>query len=252
MGSAQHADGIVLVLRAFLDESGTHGGSTVLTVGAAWAQPSVWKKWTKDWNVSKRPVKIHHSSDCHNFDGEYKGWSPSQRDAYVKRILPVIAAHKINGRVAGLHLRAFEQELARHPKVAAAFGRPYIACFQWAINDICDVALSNQIHRVAFIHETNDYEDEAKAAFNHVKARFPEMLLSITFASKCDFVPLQCADVFAFEGNRRLRNLGAERRKPLEIIDPDWDRIGYIEYDERNMPEFVSTMAFVPDPKPQR
>jgi hypothetical protein len=52
-------------------------------------------------------------------------------------------------------------------------------------------------------------------------------------------VPLQCADVLAFEGNRRLRDTAAPVRKPLEAIDPDGDRIGFIEIDEQNMPEFI-------------
>ena len=254
MGSAQYvwelsrtalcdADGIVFVLRVFMDESGTHGGSPVLTVGAAWAKPSVWKKWTKDWNLAKKPINVHHSTDCHNRNGEYKDWSRERRDAYVKRILPVIGNHGINGRISGIHLESFKKEIALRPKVVAVFGKPYIVRFQWAISDICAVALNSGTKQVAFIHEHNDYENDACVAFNHVRARFPDMALSITFACKREFVPLQCADVLAFEGNRRLRTLGAARRLPLEVIDPTWDRIGYIEYDEKNMPEFVSSMC---------
>jgi hypothetical protein len=231
------------VLRVFMDESGTHPLSPVITVGAAWAKPSVWKRWTKDWNVAKRPIQIHHSTDCHNRHGEYEGWSPPQRDDYVKRILSVIASHGIKGRIGGLHLNSYKREIARRRDVAMVFGHPYIPCFQWVVTNTCNAALSEGHKRIAFVHENNDYEQLALTAFGYVRSRFPEMNLTITFAGKNDFVPLQCADVFAFEGNRRLRDTTAPMRKPMAAIDPVGDRIGFIEYDEQNMPEFVSTMC---------
>jgi hypothetical protein len=258
MGSAQYVwevsrallcdeDGLVVMLRVCMDESGTHAGSPVITVGAAWAKPSVWKQWTKDWNLAKRPIRVHHSTDCHNREGEYAGWCREERDAYVKRILPVIAGHKIHGRIAGLHLLSYKREIKRRPDVAAFFGNPYIVCFHWIISDICNVARDLGSTRVAFLHENNDYEHDALAAFRIVESRFPKMKLTIGFTGKDGYVPLQCADVIAFEGNRRLRDTSAPTRKPMEVIDPSGDRIGFIEYDDRNMPEFVSSMCFLYD-----
>lgn len=236
-------DGFVAVLRVCMDESGIHQGSPVLTVGASWAKPTTWKKWTKDWNLAKKPIGVHHSTDCHNRVGEWDGWSRPQRDAYVKRILPVIAEHKINGRVAGLHLLSYQRSIAHRPDVAAAFGHPYRVCVQWIMTDICEMAINSGVGRVAFVHETNDYQHNALDALKWVKSRFPQMKLSIGFSPKADYVPLQCADVVAFEGNRRLRDTGAPPRKPMAVIDPEGDRIGFIEYDERNMPGYVATMC---------
>jgi hypothetical protein len=235
-----------------MDESGTHADSPVVTVGAAWAKPSVWKRWTRDWNFAKKPIRVHHSTDCHNREGEYESWSREKRDAYVKRILPVIAGHKIHGRISGLHLLSYQREIKRRPDVAAFFGNPYIVCFQWVISDICEVALDASITRIAFVHETNDYEHDALRAFGLVKARFPQMKLSIGFTGKDDYVPLQCADVLAFEGNRRLRNTRKPTRNPMKVIDPDGDRIGFIEYDELNMPEFAATMCRLYDDDPDQ
>lgn len=237
------ADGIVAVFRVFMDESGTHDESPVITVGAAWSRPSIWKKWTKDWNVAKRPIRVHHSTDCHNRFGEYEGWSRPQRDEYVKKILPVIASHGIQGRVAGLHIASYVRLIERRREVAKVFGHPYVASLQWAVTDICEEALRAGHARVAFVHERNDFRELADTAFGFVKARFPQMKLTLSFADKADFVPLQCADVFAFEGNRRLRDTMAKRRKPMDVMDPTGDRIGFIDCDEQEMPEFVETMC---------
>jgi hypothetical protein len=118
-----------------------------------------------------------------------------------------------------------------------------VASFQWAVTDLCEEALRLGHSRVAFVHEANDYEGLALTAFGYVKNRFPQMKLTMAFAEKADFVPLQCADVFAFEGNRRLRDTTAKTRKPMEVMDPTGDRIGFIEYDERSMPQFVESMC---------
>jgi hypothetical protein len=88
-------DGIVAVFKVYfkvyMDESGTHDHSPVLTVGAYFARPREWQAWTKRWNVAKRPIKIFHSVDCQNLHGEFEGWSPEERDRLVANLLPVIA-----------------------------------------------------------------------------------------------------------------------------------------------------------------
>lgn len=227
------------LIRVSLDESGTHDGSPVITVGAAWAKPSVWKKWTSDWNVAKRPIQVHHSVDCHNRDGEWKGWTKKERDDYVKRILPVIAKHKIRGRVSGLDLNAYKESLSHRPGVIELFGDPYVACFQWAVTDICET-LENEGHRrIAFIHEQNDKQEEAVRVFRRIEREFPDLAISITFAPKKEFVPLQCADVLAYEGNHGLRDTSAPPRKPMLVVDPTGNRIGYVMWSKQDMDIFA-------------
>src|SRR3954464_10407861 len=65
--------------------------------GAYFARPSIWKKWTKDWNLQKRPIKVFHSSECNAREGESKGWDRPRRDAYVIALLPVITRYPLLG-----------------------------------------------------------------------------------------------------------------------------------------------------------
>lgn len=250
MGSAQYVwelsrallcdeDGIVAFLRVCLDESGTHEGSQVVIVGAAWAKPSSWKAWTRDWNAAKRPIKVHHSVECHSRKGEYCGWSREQRDDYVKRILPVIPKHKIQGRIAGLDVNAYRERLADRPDIMHLFGEPYVACLNWVLSDICDVAMREGHGRLAFVHEINGYQDEVLHLFGRIQRSYPSLKLTMAFAAKGDYVPLQCADVFAYEGNHTLRNTDAPVRKPMQVIDPTGNSIGYVIWDRQNMHEFA-------------
>jgi len=87
-------DGFVAVIKVYMDESGTHDGSPVVTVAAYYAKPKVWRDFTKDWNTRKRPIKIFHAVDCQNLENEFSGWKPKRRDEFVKQLLPVIPAHR--------------------------------------------------------------------------------------------------------------------------------------------------------------
>ena len=43
------------MLKIYMDESGTHDGSPVVTVGAYMARPKEWAGWTTKWNIAKKP-----------------------------------------------------------------------------------------------------------------------------------------------------------------------------------------------------
>lgn len=76
-------------------------------------------------------------------------------------------------------------------------------------------------------------------SFEYIRRKFPMMTLILTFESKQDCVPLQCADTFAYEGNHMLRDTDAPTRKPIEVMDPNKNLIGYVYWDRQNMPTFA-------------
>jgi hypothetical protein len=63
---------VVAVLKAYMDESGVHDNSPVLTVAAYLGRPLVWQKWTRRWNVTKRPIKVFRATDAANLRGEFQ------------------------------------------------------------------------------------------------------------------------------------------------------------------------------------
>lgn len=233
-------DGVVVVIEVYVDESGTHDGSENVAVSAVWADKTEWKSWTLDWNEAKAPINIHHSVDCHNRKGEYAGWSQEQRDAYVFRILPVVRNHRIFGRFAAVNKAAVISEVAaKSAPMNNEFRRWigdgfYLICLYWAIRSAWEY-LHERGHRdIAFFCENNQYATDMVDVFNTVKQLYPEWP-EPTFAigAKTQYIPLQCADIIAFEGNRQMR-FGDEflnkRRKPMEVMDPVGNRFGYMKY----------------------
>jgi hypothetical protein len=176
-----------------MDESGIHDGSPVVTVGAWFGTPSVWRNFTKDWNRLKRPIEVFHAADCANLEGEFKGWDSKDRDAYVAKLLPVIAKHEIGGLVIGIVMKEFEDAMRAVPDLRDMFGTPYDACFQWNVQTLID--FNNKrggTGLLAFFHETNDYEASAKKSFEFVQLNpaNTSRKMTLNFAGKDDFVPL--------------------------------------------------------------
>jgi Protein of unknown function (DUF3800) len=234
-------DGFVVVLKAHLDESGIHDNSHVVTVGAYLAKPKMWRHWIKEWNQAKRPIRIFHSADCANLHGEFKGWSESERDALVAKALPTIADAHLAGFVIGISLDDFNNALASRADLRGLFGTPYTACFQWIIQSIINRAIEfGNTERIAFFHENNDYHAEAFEAFDWVKKhRNPgERGVTLTFGAKEDFPPLQAADVLAYEGNKRLRDLSRPCRRAWTALKPA-KNIRYLYYDRENIPTII-------------
>ncbi len=141
----------------------------MVAVGGYVSKPKIWRTWTKDWNVHKRkvppgrqPIDVFHSTDCQNFRGEFKGWDKTERDAYVTRLLQVMRDHELAGIVIGINLHDLSTAMKEHPVLLEMFGKPYTACFQWAISIIVDYATKHgKGERMAFVHEVNDFKGEA-------------------------------------------------------------------------------------------
>jgi hypothetical protein len=71
--------------------------------------------------------------------------------------------------------------------------------------------------------------------------------LSLTFGDKADYVPLQAADVLAYEGNKRLRDLSRPKRRAFRALDPDESRLILALYDKSNMPVMIQTLREIQD-----
>jgi hypothetical protein len=225
-----------------MDESGTHDGSPVVTVGSYVASPKQWRLWTRDWNATKAPIQTFRSTDCEGYHGEFEGWDKPKRDAYVARLLPVIPRFRLTGLVLGINLNDYHAAFSGRDDVRKLLGTPYMSCFHWAVSDILERHPNNR--RIAFVHENNDYQGEASTTFKHLQSLYKaEHRTTLTFGSKQQYTPLQAADIIAFEGNKRLRGpLGRPPRRSWIAIDPPSGpvRATIRYYNKDNMPELVA------------
>jgi hypothetical protein len=241
--------GVVAVLRAYLDESGIHDSSPVLTVGAYIARPRMWQTWTKRWNAAKRPIKVFHAADAANLRGEFKDWTHGQVAELVKKLLATIVDAELRGIVIGIHMVEFRKAMSGRADLLEAFPSPYAACFQWLAQIImnlqADVSASE---RIAFIHETNDFRREALESFDWIKryGNPQKSPIGLLFSDKATTVPLQAADILAYEGNKRMRDPTRPERRPWTALKP-W--LIAAHYGRENMGKLIDGIEKAKDGK---
>jgi hypothetical protein len=240
----------VIVLKVAMDESGVHDGSPVITVGAYIARARQWQDWTKLWNATKRPIKVYRAADAANLYGQFEGWTEEARDELVKKLLPVIADTDIPGVVVGIQMDEFEKAMAGRDDLRPIFGTPYAACFQWVVQVIMNFALGAlSTERIGFVHEINDYQQEALESFSWVQEHGNPMgnIIGLQFARKKDYVPLQAADILAYEGNKRLRDVSRPARRAWTALDPDKSRLFAAYYGRENMAGLIDRLEKIRD-----
>ncbi|MGH6925499.1 MAG: DUF3800 domain-containing protein [Propylenella sp.] len=235
------------MLQAYMDESGIHNDSPVVTVGAYVGVPRVWRDWTKAWNKRKHPIKVFHANDCANLWGEFEGWDKKHRDSFVAKLLPTIADHQIAAFVSGIRMNDFREVCAVYPHVARIIKTPYTACFQWVVQDILMYLNAyNDTQKVAIFHEVNEFRSEALECFDFVrKLDGYRRIMSISFGSKQSYTPLQAADILAYEANKRFRNPKGRERRAWQAINPSGARRNSRYFDKASLMAFAKAVPTI-------
>ena len=214
----------VMAISIYMDESNTHDGTEYLTVSTAWARPKVWADWSQDWAEKIKPLYNYHAVDVHNRKGECEGWTPEDRDAMVIRSLPTFAKHQIHGIVACIDRKKLARGLARRPGIMSVIGHEYLIAFIFAVGH----ALKNlNDEPLNVFHEDNQWSDRANYHFSELKKRHNRPNATLAFGSKAAYPPLQCADVFAYEGYQQIRHdpTMGKVRKTWQAINVARDKI---------------------------
>lgn len=117
-------DWCITVLKAFIDKSGIHDNSPVLTVAAYLARQKIWRDWTKTWSVVKSPIRVYHATDAANLAGEFEDWTKDEVAELAKRLLPLIANADAAGMVIGIQMDEYRKAIAGKPELEALLGNP--------------------------------------------------------------------------------------------------------------------------------
>lgn len=92
---------------------------------------------------------------------------------------------------------------------------PYAACFHWLLMTLVDTldTLGNK-QRISIVHEANDMRSHAERCFFHMLPNFGGRTVTLSFGSKQTDVPLQAADILAYE---RLIDAYVINRRRIEL-----------------------------------
>jgi hypothetical protein len=241
-------DGQLVMIRIYMDESGTHDGSPVVTVGAYFGRPKDWARFTKRWTHALGDLPYYHAADAQALRGPFEGWTETQRNELVIRLLKILHDSPFGGQAAGINMRDYDAGLAGKEHLKKMFGTSYGASFQWVVSLILNAVEHHGTNEaLAFFHEENDFKKEAEEAFAWVKRnrRRHTGPMTLVFAEKAFLVPLQAADILAYEANKKLRNPEGKSRRSLEALDPSKEKISIRAFTKHNMDWLVRRMESI-------
>jgi hypothetical protein len=211
------------MLTAYFDDSGTHGTSDVVLMGGVignqfqWqAVSEAWAKKLHDPSPGKLPLSLFHMTDCQSGEGEFFGWSRTAREFLAHELGSIILKNGIWGIAQGMSRKDYDDLVTGELRRVAGDAETFciIGCFVNAIKWAREFAWDPNI---AFVFDDRPQKrrDISKIydVFRRIEATNlkPPEAASLTFSSSAKLLPLQAADLVAWEFYRDGLNTLAGR-----------------------------------------
>lgn len=204
-------DGGLFMLSAYFDDSGTHLGSEIVVVGGLLGTEAQWLPFEKAWKaVLAAPVegrallRRFHMTACEAGEDEFVGWSRAERDLVICRFRDVILEHQV-ARYAMAVARADWDRLIVG-QIREMIGDAERYCVSSCILHALDWTQAfTEEREVALIFDDRNKENIAterifKIYNDVINAQSDSVRpTSITFTNSQKMVPLQGADMIAWE-----------------------------------------------------
>jgi hypothetical protein len=175
----------VIVVEAFLDESGTHGNSPVVCVAGYMGEHEEWKRFEECWDPILRSANI----DC------FHAKEP-RCDPLRPHLVECLKKSKIRGRIVSVGVPTYKHNVAHGAK--SVIGNAYAACAFACAGKIGTLAKERNLGPVAFVIEDGQPNVEyVRATLERLIGNDDFNVASVAVAKKRDFVPLQAADFLA-------------------------------------------------------
>jgi hypothetical protein len=227
----------------YIDDSGSKK-SHLLTLSCLVGHGSQWFWFENEWlkclqkknkqlkSQERRQLSRYHAADCSSCFREFKGWTPEEQIDFVKCLIRVFQRHPLVISSYTLDIRDLIAEFPEAEK--EPYGLAHILLFNHIMKYVAEKILGDPrwtTDRLAFVHDRGAYDAVLAEAFGHMKndgsLLHHERFTTITAMGWQDCVPLQAADLLAYENFRCVERetAGYKRRKALELI-LDLDSIG--------------------------
>lgn len=209
----------------YFDESRTHADAPYICVAGCLASVDRWERFNVEWAgmLAKHGLTHYHAASCEHQRDEFKGWKKEDCNALHKANVEIIARH-VQHIVCSAVVRQAYDGLPRFLNDAWA---PYPFCAHNALGmlaahmkrkrkgDLAAAVFEDGARGKGIVLSTYDFQK---------KYSIPGlgMIASIAFGDKKLVLPLQAADVVAYESAKEAKNaspeVGRQMRKSLETL----------------------------------
>jgi hypothetical protein len=212
-----------MILSAYFDESGTHAGSRVLCVAGYLSTPERWVAFERDWKSALKDcgIPFFHMVDFANHAPPYySGWSHSQRRVNYSRLVDIIKKRTLGSVGVCVPIDLYDKYVAPEVK-GMPNGKPYCLAAATCFLDVATLVKQRApAALVAYVLESGalgagEILRQFQENINDPITKDYLRLLSLSFGDKRELVPLQAADILAYELYKHLpRQEGAVLQLP--------------------------------------
>jgi hypothetical protein len=204
---------------AYCDESeDTRGQRRAYVVSGYLGRLPDWIELTRRWNIALRDEGLtdFHMFKCEERQGQFANKERPERDRLQRRFIDILNSKdlELHGYATGIELQRYDAILEKIQRKRGEFAKPYYLAFQHNIEIMAMVLEENKWppHEcVAFVFDQQqEYQGHAKELYDSLISGDPTALPyihrlgSLTFDSRVRAIPLQAADIFAYESRRAI------------------------------------------------
>lgn len=217
------------MLSAYYDDSGTHGNSTFVVMACIIGSEAQWTPFEAAWKAQlleplpgKPPLRKSHMTDCFNRLREFENYDEAEVDAVTKIFREIILNAGVHGYAVGVPRQEWDQLITGAKRfflgsVEALCTRFCIMfCAEWAVENSPDKQIT-----IIFddgpqhVGRSQQISENLKLIHNGAAGRAE--LFGPSFLPVEKFVPLQAADMFAWESYVYGRELTKDPSKSMRL-----------------------------------
>ena len=203
------SDGIIAMLLAYFDESGTDGQHGFTCISGFIGSVEEWGIIQRGWRdrLDRDGINTFHYVKANSRRGEYHGWSKPQVDAHLEHLSFLLTANGVAGINAGF-VGDYSNVISTLPdQFRERYPTAYSLCFELAVTKICESMQGAwQKQPVALVFARQDqFQGRALEVWelNDRLGLWPE-INSISYSTPEKLTQLQAADMIAWETRRYM------------------------------------------------
>jgi hypothetical protein len=211
---------VAQLYQAALDESGTHQSSDYVVVAGYVSNAPKWNQFSEEWQAAldKWGIPAFHMTDFENRQGCFESWGEEARKSRLNSLLTMIKQHTFLSVAFVVRKRQFEEIVSEEARQLCgdAYGLAAIGCY----NRLKERVKAPEVD--GYIDYTMDRVSRGGGALQwmyRVQSGYPEWaedtrMFSLSFKDKCLFLPLQAADILAYEIYKEAQRLFGNNKRP--------------------------------------
>jgi len=208
--------GSIAVLQAYFDESERRDG--LLCVAGYSFTSTHARKFSKDFHALFQPYGGLHMKELVSKKKAYKGISDTKRDGLIKEAVRLVTEHFSYGAAVAVNIHEFNRYA---PSQVRGFGHAYpFLCHAVMMAMVTVAKTHNDQNKIHYIFEDGHPRENEARFLVALMTSTPELkefyrYHGYSFLPKSDAIPLQAADLLAWEvGKFKTETLDTDARPP--------------------------------------